>query len=546
MKSLGGNSGDVMKRYLGSVAVVAAMSVSGGMAQAKDAPKQSSVWTGCGENEVSGTTKFMMGPTAARALTPKTIPSVGIERCTAALDALDAQAGWERRAALLRSRAKFRVAAKQHREALADLDAIAAIERPDAAYTRSFGVSLHMLRAIAYLEAGRRDDAANEAVRAMQARPWNLRLAEFAFNLSTLRTTIPPGEKARWDNLVRLSDAYVEKRALALARAGDWQEALADWQYATPVPGEIGQTFITLPNVQVTGMPGIPVNGVNAERTAQAAIAAGVAGQPDLAGQWIAQARKNIAAPHEPSQIERNLKIDIDPAGQRAALDRWTGLIDVAVLLGKGDAESAAKQLEGMKEMPVSQITLALIRAVIGKLPAGTHPMLRSVLALTEEQVSLDRNERFIAGFDPAPLLDGMPDHEDVMLANPYRSAVKFLRANGFSVKLAKDGKTATVGFFGNKSHPFALGEMALLRAAELSLAQGMPAFRVTNNDEYVQTSQMTMYGSPMGPSTVSGHSVNLTVEFVDTMTADRPESVIQAADVQAVLAPIYVKAEGE
>ena len=533
-----------MNKYWGGVAVIAAISLSGGMARAKDASNPSSLWTGCGDNTVSGTAKFMVGPTAARALTPKTVPSVGIERCTAALDALDAQAGWERRAALLRSRAKFLVAAKRHREALVDLDAIAAIERPDAPYTRSFGVSLHMLRAIAYLEAGRRDDAADQAFRAMQARPWNLRIAAFAFGLSTLRATIPSHEKARWDNLVRLNTSYIEKRAISLARAGDWSEALADWQNASPVPGAISETFINLPNVRVIGMPGIRVTEVNAVRTAQAAITAGVAGRPDLAELWLAQARKNIAAPREPTQMERNLKISADPAEQSAVLDTWSRLIEVAVLLGKGDAESAAKQLEGMKDMPVSQITLALMRTVISKLPADNHPSLRSALAQMEEQFHLDGNERFVAAFDPAPLMDGIPDHEEIMLANPYRSAVKFLRANGFSVTMAKDGKTATVGFFGNKSDPFAIGEMALLRAAELTLEQGKTAFRVTDNDEYVQTSTMTMHGTPVGPTTVSGHSVNLTVEFLDAATADRPESIIQAAEVQAVLAPIYVKAE--
>lgn len=534
-----------MNRYWGSAVLAAAISVTGSMAEAKEAAKPASPWTGCGENQVSGTTKFMMGPTAARALTPRTVPSVGIERCTAALDALDPQAGWERRAALLRSRAKFRVAAKQHREALADLDAIAAIERPDTAYARSFGVSLHMLRAIAYLEAGRRDDAADEAVRAMQARPWNARIAGFAFSLSGLRATIPPREKARWDNLVRLDGDYIERRAAALARAGEWAEALTDWQNVPLAPGGIGQTFINLPNIRVIGMPGLAVTGVNAGRTAQAVITAAVAGRSDLAELWLEQARKNIAAPREPTAIERNFKINSDPAEQRAALDTWSPLIEAATLLGKGDAEGAATRLEGMKEMPVGQITLALIHAVIGKLPADSHPGLRSALAQVEEQHQLDGNERFVVGFDPAALIDGMPDHEEVMLANPYRSAVKFLRANGFSVKLAKDGKSAVVTFFGNKSHPFALGEMALLRAAELTVEQGKPAFRVTGNDEYTQTSTMTMNGTPVGPSTVSGHSVNLTVEFVEAGASDRPESIIQAADVQAALAPIYVKTDG-
>ena len=535
-----------MNIYWGGVAIVAAISLSGESALAKDATEPASVWAGCGENVVSGTAKFMVGPTAARALTPKTIPSVGIERCTAALSALDAQAGWERRAALLRSRAKFLVAARQYREALADLDAIAAIERPDPVYTRSFGVSLHMLRAIAFLEAGRRDEAADQAFSAMQARPWNLRIAEFAFSLSKLRTTIPSKEKARWDNLVRLNPDFIEKRAISLERAGEWADALADWQNATPAPGGIGETLINLPNVRVIGASGIPVTGVNAERTAQAAITAGMAGRPDLAAQWLAQARANIAAPHEPGQMERIMKINVDPAEQRAALDKWSGLIEVAVLVGKGDPESAARQLEGTQQIPMSPITLALFKGVIARLPAGTHPSLRSVSAKLEEEFGLDGNERFVAGFDPASLLDGIPDHEDVMLANPYRSAVKFLRANGSSVKMAKDGKSATVGFFGNKSHPFAIGEMALLRAAELTLEQGKTAFRVTNNDEYVQTSTMTMHGTPVGPTTVSGHSVNLTVEFLDAATADRPESLIRAAEVQAALAPIYVRGEAQ
>ncbi|WP_034161165.1 hypothetical protein [Sphingomonas sp. ERG5] len=533
-----------MNRYWGSAVLATAISVTGGMAEAKEPAKPASPWAGCGENQVSGTTKFMMGPTAARALTPRTVPSVGIERCTAALDALDPQAGWERRAALLRSRAKFRVAAKQHREALADLDAIAAIERPDTAYTRSFGVSLHMLRAIAYLEAGRRDDAADEAVRAMQARPWNARIAGLAFSLSGLRTTIPPREKARWDNLVRLDGDYIERRAVALARAGEWTEALTDWQNAPLVPGGIGQTFINLPNVRVIGMPGIAVTGVNAGRTAQAVITAAMAGRSDLAELWLAEARKNIAAPREPTAMERSFKINDSSTEQRAALDTWSPLIEAAVLLGKGDAEGAATRLEGMKAMPVGQITLALIHAATARLPADSRPGLRVVLAQMEEDYRLNGNERFAAGFDPAPLMDGMPDHEEVMLANPYRSAVKFLRANGFSVKLAKDGKSAVVSFFGNKSHPFALGEMALLRAADLTVEQGKPAFRVTNNDEYTQTSTMTLNGTAIGPSTVSGHSVNLTVAFVDAGASERPEGIIQASEVQAALAPIYVKAE--
>jgi hypothetical protein len=554
-----------MNRYWGSVVLAAAISVTASMAEAEEAAKPTSPWTGCGENQTSGTTKFMMGPPAARALTPRTVPSVGIERCTAALDALDPQAGWERRAALLRSRAKFRVAAKQHRQALADLDAIAAIERPDAAYTRSFGVSLHMLRAIAYLEAGRREEAADEAVRAMQVRPWNARIAKFAFSVSGLRTTIPPREKARWDNLVRLDSDYIERRALMLARAGEWAEALTDWQNAPVVPGAFGQSFINLSDViepralmlaragewadaltdwqNTPVVPGMPTpTEMSAGRTAQAVITAAMAGRPDLADQWLERARENNTIVTDP--FAENFQNSESPAERSAVLDKWSPLIEAAVVLGKGDAESAATKLEGMEEMPMGQIMSVLIHAAVVRLPASSHPGLRSVLAQIEKDYRLDGNERLAARFDPAPFIADLPDHEDVMLANPYRSVVKFRRDKFFSVELAKNRKSATVTFDGSKSHPFVLGEMALLRAAELTVERGKPAFRVTRNDEYTQTSTMTMNGIPTGPSIVPGHSVNLTVAFVAAGASDRPESIIQASEVQAALAPIYVQAE--
>lgn len=533
-----------MIQYVGSAAITVAISMLSVASQAKEPDGPPSVWTGCGDNPVSGTTKFMVGPTAARYLTPKAKPSEGIERCTAALNALGPEAGWERHAALLRSRAKFHLAAKQHREALTDLDSIAAIERVDLPYSRSFGVSLNMLRAIAHLEAGRRDEAASHAFLAMQARPWSLRVAEFAFGISSLRTQIPSGERQRWDNLVRLDPSYVEKRAVGLARAGDWQEALVDWQNAKPAPGEIGQSFVNVPNVQVTGAPGIPTKGVNIARTAQAVITAQVAGRPDLAEMWLAKARESINTPRELTRFERDFNIAIQPSEQFAELDKWTGLIEAATLVGKGNAESAAQKLETMTRMPFSQATLALFRTVIGKLPSQSHPHLRSLLAQVEEQIQLDSNEEYVSKFDPAKLLGEVPDHEDVMLANPYQTAVKFLRANGFSVKIAKDGKTADVGFFGNKSHPFAIGEMALLRAADLTVSQGKTAFRIVSNNDFVQTSTMTMYGVEVGPTTVAGHSTRLKIEFVDSVASQGEAGIIETADVQTALTPIYVKTE--
>lgn len=259
---------------------------------------------------------------------------------------------------------------------------------------------------------------------------------------------------------------------------------------------------------------------------------------------WLAKARESINTPRELTRFERDFNIAIQPSEQFAELDKWTGLIEAATLVGKGNAESAAQKLETMTRMPFSQATLALFRTVIGKLPSQSHPHLRSLLAQVEEQIQLDSNEEYVSKFDPAKLLGEVPDHEDVMLANPYQTAVKFLRANGFSVKIAKDGKTADVGFFGNKSHPFAIGEMALLRAADLTVSQGKTAFRIVSNNDFVQTSTMTMYGVEVGPTTVAGHSTRLKIEFVDSVASQGEAGIIETADVQTALTPIYVKTE--
>lgn len=530
-----------MIRYLGAAAMLAAVFWLPTIARAKEDAQPPSVWTGCGD-KISTKSNPLMGLLVAPVAPPKISPAEGIEQCTAALDALAVDTEWERRAALLRSRAKFYVAVRQHKAALSDLDVIAAIEKPDIPYSRSFAVSLNMIRALAYMGAGRRDDATSAAYKAMQARPWSPRVAQFAFVLSSLRSKIPAGEKPIWDNLVRLDPDYFEKRAGNLVRAGDWKDAINDWQSVKPAPGEIGQAYINVPNVQVTGAPGIPVTGVNIGRTAQAAIAAYVAGRPDLANAWLAKAKVGINTPHEATRFERDFNIAMKPEERLAELNKWTGLFEAAAFMGKGEAESAANKLEALPEMPFSQTTLALMRTVGEKLPPNSHDHLRSLLSQVEEQFQLDRNEQYVSKFDPAQLLDEIPDHEEVMLANPYQTAVKFLKANGFSAKVAQDGKTADVSFFGNKSHPFAIGEMALLKAADLAVERGQPAFRVISNDDFVQTSTMTMYGRPVGPAKVTGHSTKLKIEFVDHSVSQGSVDIIQAADVQAALGPIYVK----
>lgn len=514
----------------------AALLLAVGAVQA-EAETPVSIWTGCGENKISGLSTFMVGPTAARNQTPLATAQEGIARCNDALATLDASAPWQRRAALLRSRAKHYVRARNHVAALADLDAIASIEQPDTSYARSFGVSAHMLRAAAQMQAGQRDLAATEALQAMRLRPWSEKVAQFAFVMVMMRDDIRLEDTRWWDQLVLLDSAVFERRAALRARAGDWAGATADWLASPSAPGAVTQTYVALPGVVVHGAPGIPVQGVDVQRTVDAVLTATMAGRIDLADAWLADLRRNIEAPPPQDGMAKRLGASTDPAAQRTELDKWNGLIEVAKVAGKGDMAGATNLLGAMRTIPISTISTAMLQSIAAKAPAPAKTRLDAMVAMIRTNADRARDTR-LAELDPDTLLGDLPDHEEIMLANPYRSAVKFLRANGASAKVAKDGKTAKVSFFGNKSQPFAIGEMTLLRAAELTLEQHHAAFRIVSNEGYVQTSTMTMYGSPVGPSTVSGNSVVMSIEFVEQAA----KGAVNAADVRSSLAPLYIK----
>lgn len=373
---------------MGGFALALALAGTGVQAKA-EVQGATSIWEGCGENKVSGFSKFMVGPTAARNQNPKATAQEGLARCSEALGSLDSAAPWQRRAALLRSRAKYYVMARNPSAAIADLEAIAAIERPDEVYARSFAVSVHMLRAVAQIEGRQWDAAAKEAIEAMRLRPWSERVAQFAFVICAMRDVVPIGEGAQWDHLVMLDGAFAERRAVLLARAGDWDGAVADWLRVSPAPGAIGQTYVNLPNVVVNGAPGIPVKGVDVRRTVDAILTAAMAGRADLVESWQSSLRTNIDVPPTVDGLAKRLGVTSDPAAQKAEMEKWAELITVAKLAGGGGIADAAHRLDAMTTIPISAVSTAMMRSIAAKSPADAR--LRNVLAKIDEQAILGR-----------------------------------------------------------------------------------------------------------------------------------------------------------
>jgi hypothetical protein len=477
----------------------------------------------------------------AAAHQPKTPPAVTVEQCTAALASLSELAPWQTRAAYLRSRARAYVADLKPVPALADIAAIRAFAQRDAIYDRSFGLSLTMLEAIAHVQKQDFDAAAAAAKAALAARPWSDRVAQFSYRVLTVTGAHAAESRALLDGLVRYDPDLLEVRATERMLARDWEGAARDWLRIKPAPGQASTTYIDLPNVRVTGAPGIPITDLDEGRAGRAAFAMAMAGMSDQAKAVLASARKELAIPPQAPPYMKHLKLQMPEGGARGkTLDRWAALVDAAIAWRSGDAAQARDIIKPLDWTRVDQLQLAFLDTLGG--PEAGLPEARAALNLMEEEWV----RRLRARFRPDELLAELPDYEGASKTNPYRKSVMFLRASGFRTAPAKSGFGTDIKMFGDKTSSLAVSEMALLRAAEMALAEGKAGFVVTDRRGYRQTMQQTMYGSPIGPVADAGNGVDLTIVTVDPAALPpqlegQADRVFDARAVRDALAALYL-----
>lgn len=366
------------------------------------------LWAGCDEASVSGYVKFMSGPSAARAQAKASTPTQGIARCTGQLDDPAVAAGpWQRRASLLRDRALHHVADKDPAAALADLDAIRAIEQPDASYARSFAASLDLLRALALAQSGRMREAADAAVTASARRPWSSRLQELAVVVLLIDPVIDPGELGVVERLVKLNPHLRHVRAAVRHMNGDFANALADWRAieANAIASERMPEKRRGLRRPATWGPGT---------AAVASMTAAMAGDEAQARAWLAQVR---AA----------------PAGAAAAIEGRAAIVEAAIDLAAGRAEAAAARVRGAGQLPLDPPAFAVLTRIAAALPPGAT--LPSAAKLDGDYGRAMRTLQ-LERLDLRAFVDGLPRYEDPRVIGRYGGAVPFLKANGFRDRL--------------------------------------------------------------------------------------------------------------
>jgi hypothetical protein len=421
--------------------------------------------------------------------------------------------------------------------ALADLDLIKSIEQPDTVYTRSFGLSLLMLRALALAQTGQFEAATVSAMEAAKLRPWSDDVAAFAAFIGQLDGSTSADETQFWTQAIRVLPSNIEQRARVRSETGDWAGALHDWKQAESEPGSYGKAMDGR-----GGKFNLVTTEVDVTRTGQAALAAAMTGEIETARKWLAAARNAIESPPPNSDTPYQPRISAEK--QTSRLAAWEGLVEAAGAYKSGNAPGAAERVYALKNLPANMMVVQMLSSIAEALPTANRAgLLRDVPSLRTQILN---GQRKAADNDVLRtfLLADMPEHEDVAATNRYRSSILFLRASGFKDTLRKDGTGATIKYFGDKSTPLAVGEMALLRAAELAQKSGKPAFLIRDRSDYRTTSTPTMHGSPIGPTVTAGYGSQIEIDFLDSISADN-DRAIDAAALRAALEPIYIRADG-
>lgn len=469
----------------------------------------------------------MVGPKLAKASVGRANPALGRDRCTEALNA-EATAVWQRRVSLLRARARFAIWDKAPAKAIEDLDALEKIEVRDPVYDHSFGTSVLMLRAAANLQSRNFVAARDAALAAAERRPWSYRIASFAVAFDELAPSAS-GEAPVWARYVALQPDGLERRAKMRAMRGDWTAALSDWRQARTQPGAITTTYIDVPNVRVSGAPGVPISGVSLARVGEAAIIAVMAGAPEQADVWLAEGKASLASPPKLPDYLQRLVIN-DTAARATEFARWEKLTEVARLWRNGDSVAARSALIGLEQIPRTP--------VVRKLIATVAPSSQDLDGLYQSALASRMIELFVGD---QQYLDQIPNHDAAETRNRYRGTVKFLRASGFSEKPTANGSGVKIDYFGDKTPIIAVEEMALLRAAELAKARGAPTFTISSRSDYRMTSQQTLNGSPIGPVADAGFGSSLDVSFVAAAGASTATPTLEALLIESALAPVYI-----
>ena len=462
--------------------------------------------------------------------------AAGVEACTAALnDPAAADGPWIRRVTLNQALAIHHLEAKDAGAALAAIDAAAAAagsNASDAFYARSTGVSLALLRSVALYRLDRPEEAAAEAARAAEARPYSARVQMLSLGLMGLDPAVRTEEIALAERLARLDPSSAGTIANVYLRAGRYGDAwaLLSRQVETDRATAKKGAFAIL-----TG------NGFS--NALMASFAAARSGHVEEARRLLDE---QVGALREAASQLAAMRLKAgatdEPIGDQLVkpIERWRVVVEAAALVSKGDMNGAQDALAAAAEVPMGEGVIALIADIQAQVPAADRKGIvqadvAELRARLEGDMTAARIEK-VAGADLFALL---PEPEDERRLNSFSKQAGWgLKPTGFKHRKL-DGGLTRIEFVGSSSSALAVEEMTLLRAATLAREEGHRGFAIEGREDYLRYTQTTYNNVPIGKKTLAGYKTEILVRFLDDVSVPGGHD---AGAIQSALAPIYVR----
>ncbi|KQW66412.1 hypothetical protein ASE17_05940 [Phenylobacterium sp. Root77] len=422
-----------------------------------------------------------------------------------------AEAYWQRRANLLKSRAIHRLSAGDAAGALADLDrAEAAVRSPDDPYyQRGLKLGIELARAYAYLLAGDKPAARALAQKAGDQRPY-LRSPTLASALIMARASDRKDVDDALHARGRLDPSDIDLLFLTEMQDGRFADAIALYPQLSPPKTFDSQRWPfqiveqDLKNRAVgevywaarTGMYAIAMDGLGRTAEARAAMDGG-------------RARLASAAATTPPFMANGYPVKSKYLPELAALLNQEMAIQGGTALDKAEAAFGKVAKTSTSPRPFDRPEEEL-RVILNQLPDSDVAGL-------------------IPAYKPAKGTFWGPAEDDV---EGYRERTDS-KSGLTTVRMRLRLGSAAVG-----------EEMALLRAAELAAAAGRDGIVIIERRDFHHTFATT-YNNIPGAAVPTGYSTELDVAFVDRSNLPEPYRqaawrVLDANDVRRTLTPLY------
>jgi hypothetical protein len=481
----------------------------------------------------------------------------GVDSCTSALaDARLRPAYHLRRASLLRARGMHRIANGEREAALADFDLAdqAAAPADDIFYRRSLLLGTRLLRAYAGATPGTAGNSAGAAAALIAERPYD---AQFGFAAARVELAAARDWEAyagRLRGLARYNPNLITAAyGIALMR-GRFDELVSLHRHVQPTAPANRGGYV------VADREGVIAQNLVLQTEVDGAYAYALAtlGRTEQARQALTAARARVEAALRdpvppagrdsvPGNIVRQHRANLDVRHHaNEALRRWDAVVGFRLQIARGEVDQAVHSIR-TEGLGADAVTLDLFRAI-----ARARPQLAAdaAAALGTIEASISSALTGLANTELAEIAERLPEAEATTRLPAYDGAsdsILSVDGNGYMAGRGSVPGGRTIRFVSQRGTMAMVGEMALLRAAELARQQGKGGFIILNRRGLVRTSQNMMYNVVVREDP-QGYDIELDVMFVDPQALpagfeDAGWRVVDAQQVWNDLSPIYAAA---